>query len=885
MKNMPKLALVLAVVTVWTTLPAQTVTDPNPNAVVSWNFDNNSTVNPTDLAGLAPAINWVDSWLNNVTANLPDNTGTATTLSFDPNYSANWGGYGPTWWSYSIAGHPGYDANGTANREMLNGYLNTGPATWNTATNSFIALTNIPYALYDVVVYFSSDTSGRHGSIDNGTTTYYFSTMGSAEVNGANAKFLPTTQTNSAIFPSADFAFFPGMTNAHAVFTEMPKSGNDQWLGIAAFQVIQASNAYVLYGPTPASQIVSAGQPVTFNVIAGGLNPRYQWQHAGTNLLNATNATYVIASTVVGQEGNYSVIVSNGFNSITSAVATLTFYAPKTDTWIGGTGSAWDFGSLNWTANGNLATTNYADTDNVRFDPLGAAQASVSLAGTVTPGSITVSNASYLFAGGSLDGAGAMHLMNNATLILDTVDTRSGPTVIDNGSTLQLDNGDTAGSFGSGALTNNGTLLFNSSGAEAYGYPVYGTGNITNLGPGGTITLGNTINANHLVQAGAGVLLLQGSNSLAGGLMVSSGVVWARSESCLGKSQVVLAGGELQLVYGFDYAGSSLTLAGGLLHSAGAIFEGPVTLAANSEIDADSGTSLTLANAQGIAGAGYDLTLGGGGGTLILAGTNNAWNSLTINAGTVAFNSAANLVVTSSISGGGNLSQTGAGTLALTGDLGLLSGVTTVSAGTLGGNSTLGGALNVLAGGTLAPGTSAAIGTLTVNGGLTLGGNVLVKLNKSLTQTSDLVAVPGGVSNTNNGVVIVNNLGPALVAGNSFQLFSQPVTGGETLTISNVSGNVVWTNMLATDGTITVLSVGSAIAAYPTNISFSAGAGQLSLTWPATHLGWILQAQTNGLGTGLTTNWVDVPGTAAVTVTNLPVGAVNPTVFFRLRHP
>jgi len=197
----------------------------------------------------------------------------------------------------------------------------------------------------------------------------------------------------------------------------------------------------------------------------------------------------------------------------------------------------------------------------------------------------------------------------------------------------------------------------------------------------------------------------------------------------------------------------------------------------------------------------------------------------------------------------------------------------------------LGGALNVLAGGTLAPGTSAAIGTLTVNGGLTLGGNVLVKLNKSLTQTSDLVAVPGGVSNTNNGVVIVNNLGPALVAGNSFQLFSQPVTGGETLTISNVSGNVVWTNMLATDGTITVLSVGSAIAAYPTNISFSAGAGQLSLTWPATHLGWILQAQTNGLGTGLTTNWVDVPGTAAVTVTNLPVGAVNPTVFFRLRHP
>src|ERR1039457_3233108 len=243
------------------TCGAQTVTNPCPNRVISWNLDDWSTVNPPELAGLAPATNWVDTYLNNITTSLPDNTGTATTLNLSRN-SVN---------TYHITqSHVGADANGTKNREMLNGYLNGGlSAQVPVNTNTWVALTNIPYAQYDVVVYFTSDTSGRHGSIDNGTTTYYFSTVGTPEISAANALFLPATQTNSSIFPSADFAFFPGMTNVNAVFTEKPKSGSDQWLGIAAFQVIQSSNVFVLYGPSPASQIVPVGHPVNLNVMAG----------------------------------------------------------------------------------------------------------------------------------------------------------------------------------------------------------------------------------------------------------------------------------------------------------------------------------------------------------------------------------------------------------------------------------------------------------------------------------------------------------------------------------------------------------------------------------------------------------------------------------------
>jgi len=874
---------------------AQTVTNLNPNRVISWNLDDWSTVNPTDMAGLAPATNWVDTYLKNVTTSLPDNTGTATTLNLSR------GSYN-TW--HIQGNHAGYDANGTANREMLNGYLNAGPAAWSpNPTNTWVTLTNVPYSKYDVIVYFSADTSGRHASIDNGTnadsTTYYFSTLGSVARSGINALFQPTTGTNSAVFTPADFAFFPGMTNANAVFTEQPKSGNDQWLGIAGFQVVECSNTYVLYGPAPASQIVPVGRPASFTVMAGGLNPAYQWRHNGANLLNATNATYAIAATATGQDGSYDVVITNSYGSVTSVVASLAFYTPNTVEWAG-TGATWDTNSLSWTKDGGVTSTNYTETDNVRFGPLGSGQSSVTLADTYMPSSVTISNGTYTLASGALAGTGSLRVRNNATFILDTADTRSGFTLIDAGSTMQLDAGDTAGSLGSGALTNNGVLLFNAGGDEAYGYPIYGSGSITNSSSTGTITLGNNINAGYLVQSGGGTLLLQGSNALTGGLVVSSGTVWARAANCLGMAPITISGGQLQLAFSLDFTGTNLTLAGGLLYGGSggsSTFDGQVILASDSTIQVDSGNSFTLANPAGLNGGTFNLNKNGSG-TLVLSGTNNSWNSLALNAGAVAFNSTANITLSGVISGAGNISQTGAGTTTLSGDNSSMVGSISVSAGkllvntasaataafvtngTLGGNGSIAGPVMVLPGATLAPGTT-SIGTLTLSSDLTIGGNVLVKVNKALTQSNDLTTVAGVLSNTNNGTVTVTNLGGALAAGDKFILFSQPVTGGSTLAITG--GGVTWSNNLANDGSIIVLST---MAAYATNLTASVSSGGvLQVSWPTTHLGWILQAQTNALNTGLTTNWVDVAGSAAVTSTNLPISTTVPTAFYRLRHP
>jgi hypothetical protein len=199
-------------------------------SVISWNFDVNGTVSGSgDYAGVVSANNWNNSWPSNPTSNLIDNSGAATTLGLN---------YGPTSYAYSIQGsHPGADANGTFNKELLNGYLNDGPAGWNPpVTSSFINLSSIPYAQYDIYVYFSSDTAGRIGTVSDGAVTYSFATVGATSISGANAVFAQTTDTG-VLYPTANYAVFSGLTGSSQTITESPLI-NDAWSGIAGFQIV-----------------------------------------------------------------------------------------------------------------------------------------------------------------------------------------------------------------------------------------------------------------------------------------------------------------------------------------------------------------------------------------------------------------------------------------------------------------------------------------------------------------------------------------------------------------------------------------------------------------------------------------------------------------------
>ena len=82
--------------------------------------------------------------------------------------------------------------------------------------------------------------------------------------------------------------------------------------------------------PTESGGIIYRGQSLTLSVEAEGRNLSYQWQKNGIDLSNETNLTLLIAeANATLDDGNYSVIVSNDFGSVTSATLTLDINTSK----------------------------------------------------------------------------------------------------------------------------------------------------------------------------------------------------------------------------------------------------------------------------------------------------------------------------------------------------------------------------------------------------------------------------------------------------------------------------------------------------------------------------------------------------------------------------
>jgi autotransporter-associated beta strand protein len=188
-----------------------------------------------------------------------------------------------------------------------------------------------------------------------------------------------------------------------------------------------------------------------------------------------------------------------------------------------------------------LASVLIVDANGV-FDLFGYDQhlGSVDVVGTVTNTSTTVTPTLSIF-GGVISGAltGPLNLSKvgglHDRLTLSGNDTYTGTTTISAG-TLQIGAGGTTGSLGTGAVTNNGSLIFDLSSNPTLANVISGSGSLTQLGSGtltlsgassytgGTVISQGTLKLDNVTAAGSGCITLGDANSGTNAVTLSADV-------------------------------------------------------------------------------------------------------------------------------------------------------------------------------------------------------------------------------------------------------------------------------------------------------------------------------------------------------------------------
>jgi len=154
---------------------------------------------------------------------------------------------------------------------------------------------------------------------------------------------------------------------------------------------------------------------------------------------------------------------------------------------------------------------------------------------------------------------------------------------------------------------------------------------------------------------------------------------------------------------------------------------------------------------------------------------------------------------------------------------------------------------------------------------LDLGGN--------LTSGSTVVTVVGAL--INDGVTTVNILNPGRLAIGRYPLLkygsyqSNALSGFEAVVAPGIIANIE-DNPANHSLDLVITSPAPEIGAVAT------APGAISLSWPVAYQGWSLQCQTNPLGVGLSTNWVDITNSATVSAYEIASSPQAPAVFYRL---
>jgi hypothetical protein len=209
----------------------------------------------------------------------------------------------------TVANAPGAWGNGSSD-PMYGAYI------YPFGGNATITVTNLPVGQYDVYVY-SQDGNYQLlvGADDYGVQTC-------RDVTVANP---PAWQqgVQYTLFQSA------AVTSPGQPLVVNVRPGQGGYAIIAGMQITASSSAAPQVPPTivsqPASQSVTIGSDATFTVLARGSGPfSYQWFFYSNVVDGATSYAFTVNNAQTNDSGPYSVIVSNAYGMVTSAVANLT---------------------------------------------------------------------------------------------------------------------------------------------------------------------------------------------------------------------------------------------------------------------------------------------------------------------------------------------------------------------------------------------------------------------------------------------------------------------------------------------------------------------------------------------------------------------------------
>lgn len=632
-------------------------------------------------------------WTNPITGTNPNTANPYTTgQTFDANVTVSGIGRG--------AGAVGTNANDRYNANS-----------WNTASldaTAYFSFTLDANAGYEIdftdFVYTSqrSNTSIAGFSFRSSLDSFA-SGIGTPDFNGTTISLTGASYQN--LTESVEFRFYAwgaGSSGNTFSINDFTFNGAVSLVAAAAAQTYWDTNG--ASGDVGGSGTWSSAS-TSFSTTIAGTDPAARAKADPVNFAG-TAGTVTVSGTVEADGGitfdttGYQITGGTALElgGATNTITTATDVTAMIDTVVTGTGGVNKTGAGTLIYTGDQTYTG-GTTITTGTLQLGNGGTGGTLAGNIVNNGNLAFNHSGSFAfGGDISGTGTLAQIGGTTILTGS-NTYSGVTTISTG-TLQLGNGGTAGTLGSGAVTNNAALAFNRS---------------------DTITVANAISGTGtLDQAGAGTTILTASNSY-GTTTISSGTLQIGSGGTVG------------------------TLGSGAVTN-------------NSALSFNRSNSMTVANA--ISGTGTVSQIGGG--TTILTGL-NSYGTTTISAGTLqigdggtagtlgagavtnnatlSFKRSDAVAVSNAIGGTGVVAQSGTGSTTL-GVSNSYSGGSTVSSGSL-----IAGVTGALGSGTVA----VTGGSLLANAGVTVANGIIVNAVSSSAFTAtynftagDTVAITTG---------------------------------------------------------------------------------------------------------------------------------------------